>query len=93
LNASAWIVGADGGRLALDPLDDEHRERLRETLRAEPPGHPPIRLTVATNHRAVVRLVVVEFERAEGSAARGDERIGRDRREVVQRLLVVPRPS
>src|SRR4051812_8091256 len=39
-------------RAGLNPLDDEHRKCLRETVRVEPADHTPVRLAVAADDRA-----------------------------------------
>jgi hypothetical protein len=58
-------------RRALTGVDDEHVEALR--LRPlDEPHHSPVRLTLTADHRPFLRLVVVEFERAEGGAAGRD---------------------
>jgi hypothetical protein len=53
-------------------LDDEHVEPLR-IVALDAADDTPVRLTLAADDRAVQRLVVVEFERAERGATGGDE--------------------
>ena len=60
-------------RRGLDALDDEHVEVLARRPLDEA-DHPPVRLTLAADNRAVLSFVVVEFERAERGAAAGNER-------------------